>query len=126
MTLGFDIAPFVYNFSRFVEEKGRADHTNIDLSIILFFSDNSEVFVEFTIGISDEIDAETTALAKFCMRGFTVFRYSDDVDSEGFEILLEPRKILGFEGATRSIIFRVKIEEGFFVSLGEFSNVHKK
>ena len=84
------------------------------------------MFVEFTIGISDEIDAETTALAKFCMRTFTVFGYSDDVDSDFFKIFFESRKILGFEGATRSIIFRVKIEEGFFVSLGEFSNVHKK
>jgi hypothetical protein len=107
MTLGFDIAPFVYNFSRFVEEKGRADHTNIDLSIILFFSDNSEVFVEFTIGISDEIDAETTALAKFCMRGFTVFRYSDDVDSEGFEILLGCNQEYYLSGKNRGGFFRV-------------------
>jgi hypothetical protein len=82
MSLSLYIPPFFEDFSIFIKEKGRADDSDIDLPIILFFSDNTEVFVEFAIGVCDEIDAETTALAKFCMRGFTVFGDSDDVDSE--------------------------------------------
>lgn len=82
--------------------------------------------MNFSISIRDELDAETAAFAKFRMRNFAVLRDPDDVDAEGFEILFETREVLSFEGATRSIIFWVEIEERFRGFIEKIFEYHER
>ena len=48
MSLRSDVAPFLEDCTRIIQEKSGTYHTNIGLSVILLLTDCAELFVEFT------------------------------------------------------------------------------
>ncbi len=67
--------------------------------------------MEFTRRIGYELDPEVTTVREFLMRGERILRDTDDLDTETSEVSLEFREVLRFHRATRSIVFRVEVEE---------------
>ena len=114
MSCGFYISPFLENFSCRIKEKCRTDDANIDFPIVFLLSDDSKLLMETSVYIRNELDTETTGSREFLMTCLSIFRYSDDVDTELGELSLETSEVLGFEGTARSIVLRVEVEEGLF------------
>lgn len=80
------IPPFSEDFSCGVEEKSGPDRPDIHLAIVLFLTDDTKLFMEFTTLIRYERYAEMATIAKLCVRGFRVFGYPDNLDSERCEL----------------------------------------
>ena len=111
MPCRFYISPLFQDLACRIEEKCRTYDTDIDLPIVFLLSDHTILFMELPIFIWDEYDVEWVLIAELRMRGFAILRYSDDLDSERFEVVPKPREVLRFERAAWCIILRIEIEE---------------
>lgn len=80
--------------------------------------------MEFTHRIRYELDPEGTTRREFLMRGERILRDTDDLNTETSEVSLEPREVLCFHRATRSIVLRVEVEECPIRLREEGSEVH--
>lgn len=105
------IPPFLEYFSCLVEEKGRTDCADIDLSVVFLFSDDSVLLMERSIFIRDERDAEIILVAELRMRGFRVLGHANYLDTELRKVWYESSEVLCLECASWSIILRVEVEE---------------
>ena len=114
MSCRFHISPFFQYLACRVEEKCRSYDADIDFAIILLLSDHSILIMELPIFVWDECDTERVFIAELRMRDLTILRYSDDMDSERSELVLQSREVLSFECAAWSIVLWVEVEESFF------------
>jgi hypothetical protein len=124
MPCRFYISPFFQYFSRRVEEKSGTNHSDIYFSIVFLFSDDSKLFMEFSWFVSNEFDAEIVLIAKFLMRCFRVFWYSDYLYSESCKFAPQSCEILSLESTTWSIIFWIEVEECLWWFFEYWCDIH--
>lgn len=109
------ISPLLNNVAMIIQKKGRTNHSDTHLTIILFLTNNSELIMKHFIRIRNEIDSKRTWNGKLSMGSNTITRNSYYLNSKLSKILLQTCKIHCLLCTPWRIIFGIKIEESTFI-----------
>lgn len=97
-----------------IEEHGSPDDAFRDLAVHIFLSSCTILFVQYQLWITEIRSSETVFFDEFFVTTEIISTHADELDIFFFQLIDEVAKFFGFDGTSRSVVFRIKVQEGIW------------
>ncbi len=111
MPRSFYISSLPEDFSLLIKQKGRSHSTHKTLTIILFFSSDTKLFMQYSAFITNKRDFKLSLCNKFSMTSRRILTDADHPNLLIIKSLKILRKIPCLQSTSWSIILRIEIEQ---------------